>query len=224
MVRGARVPRGNALPDPRTVALERFPYSAMTLPRFAGEPTSVAAHSGRCLLVYCWGSWDEDALAGLTRLAQAETDCAAAGLDIFPLSLDGPRSAQRAQSAVRAAGLTALGGRADRRVFALVELALQAVLSVYDDLPVPLGLLFDEHGRLCVVYVGTVDPQRAARDAERLLGSLAVDGGHTTTCLTGGRWIDRAPARALQEYANFLRSARDERALAQELEAFAAER
>lgn len=215
-----RLPTTISAPAARTVALERFPYAGLPLPRFDGAPTAVSEYSGRCLLVYCWGSWDADAVAGLARLARAQTDCAAAGLDIFPLSLDGPRNAQRAAAAARASGLTEPGGRADRRVFTLVEFALQIVLSAYDDLPLPLGLLFDEHGRLCVVYVGDVDPDLAAQDAGRLLGSSAVDGGYTTTCLTGGRWIDRGPARALGAAAEFLRNARDERAIADELDAF----
>ncbi|MEE8469173.1 MAG: hypothetical protein V3T22_12005, partial [Planctomycetota bacterium] len=120
--------------------------------------------------------------------------------------------------------LTELGGRGDRRVFALVELALQVVLSAYDDLALPLGLLFDERGRLCVVYVGQVDPQLVAQDAERLAGSSDQDGGTTTTCLSGGRWIDRAPARDLGAVARFLRKSRNEHAMADELEAFERER
>ena len=114
--------------------------------------------------------------------------------------------------------------RADRRVFTLLELALQALLSAYDDLPLPLGLLFDEDGRLCVVYMGQVDPRLAARDAGRLLASSELDGGHTTRCLTGGRWIDRGPQRVLEEAAQFLRNERNERMLADELEAFERER
>jgi hypothetical protein len=211
-------------PSPRAVALERFPYSGMPLPRFDGAPSTVAEYSGRCLLLYCWGSWSEDAVTGLAILAEAQTECAAAGLDIFPLSLDGPRSAEVAEAAVRTSGLTELGGRADRRVFTLLELAMQAVLSAYDDLPLPLGLLFDENGRLCVVYMGQVEPRLAARDAGLLLASSELDGGHTTRCLTGGRWIDRAPQRVLEEAAKFLRDKRNERVIADELEAFERER
>lgn len=219
---GEALPTRSGPPAPRAVALERVPFSSLPLPRFDGEAGRVAEHAGRVLLVPLWGSWDEGAAADLAALGRASRSLEAAGIDLHPISLDGPRAHAYAGSVARAAGLPEAGGRADRRLRTLVEIALQAVLPGYDDLPVPLGLLFDPRGRLCVVYVAELDPRMVLADGVALLGEREIERG--TRVLTGGRWLGRAPERRYEGAGGvieFLRHRRGERELADELEAFA---
>ena len=104
-----------------------------------------------------------------------------------------------------------------------VEVLLQAALQPYDDLELPLGLLFDSQGRLVCLYLGEVDPGVVARDARLSEGAEGI-AGRLTTGLTGGRWLAKGPARPLRPAAEFLRRERSEDALADELESFASER
>ena len=207
-------------PDSRVVALERLPYSGLPLARYDAAPASVRDHAGAPLLVVLFGSWDERAGEMLAALRSLP----ASGVAVHPLSLDGPRDEAYARSLARAAGLPESGGRADRRAHALLELALQAILPAYDDLPLPIGLLFDPRGALCVVYVGALDPARALADARLAALEVPADAGRLTTALTGGRWLRPAPSRPLRTAAEYLRRERGENELAAELEAFDARR
>jgi len=207
-------------PDARVVALERLPYSSLPLARYDAPAGAVRDHAGEPLLVVLFGSWDERAgerLAALRALPES-------GVAVHPLSLDGPRDEAYARELARAAGLPESGGRADRRTHALLELALQAILPAYDDLPLPIGFLFDPHGALCVVYVGALDARLVADDARRAALELPADAGRLTTAITGGRWLRPAPGRPLQAAIEHLRRERGEDELAAELEAFDARR
>lgn len=219
----ARVPPSQPDPDPRVVLLERLPFSALPLPSFDGASQPLSDHSGRPTLVYLWGSWDERAREGLRSLALGRDQLTSASLVLHPISLDGPRDEAYARGLARSVGLTRPGGRADRRTRALIEVLLQAALQPYDDLELPLGLLFDSQGRLVCLYLGEVDPEVVARDARLSEGAEGI-AGRLTTGLTGGRWLAKGPARPLRPAAEFLRRERSEDALADELESFASER
>jgi ASPIC and UnbV/FG-GAP-like repeat len=216
------MPRAEGVSGTRAVALERFPFAAMPLPTFDGSTRTVADAAGRSLLLYVWGSWDEAASEGLGELARAAAELSAGGVEVHPVSFDSVRNQDFALNVVRRSGLANLGGRAGRREAVLLELAFQAILPGYEDLPVPLGLLFDPHGRVCVIYVGRVDPLQVAADGL----ALAQNDGEwrTTRCLTQGRWIADPPTRRLEGAIGFLRGQRGERGLAEGLEAFAARR
>jgi hypothetical protein len=211
------LPISDGTPLARTVVLERLPYAPLPLPRFDGVRETLADHAGRCALLYLWGSWDDQAFDRLSTLAAAQARLDSAGVDVHPISMDGARDEPYARAVVRASGLGDPGGRATLRERVLLELACQAVLANYEDLPLPIALLFDGAGRLCVAQVGEVDLGTVITDARALLA--APEERTTTLCLTGGRWLER-PERYLDKAAERLRNDRGERELADELQRF----
>ena len=205
----------------RTVALERLPFAPLPLSRFDGIPETLADHAGRCVLVTLWASWDERACRILGDLAANEARLAAGGVDLHPIDIDGVRDEEYARQVLAASGLSRVGGRAGRRERVLYELACQAILADYDDLDLPVSLLFDPAGRLCVIQVGGLDVDAVLADAAAL--AAAPQEHVTTLCLTGGRWLNR-PHRSLASVADRLERDRGERELAQAFRAFIEER
>ncbi|TDJ70916.1 MAG: hypothetical protein E2O39_09195 [Planctomycetota bacterium] len=199
-----RIPPTDGARIARVALLDRLPSSTLELPRFDGTTTSVAEFSGSALLLVVWASWDDAAIESLAGLARERDQLAAAGVTLFPLTLDGVRDEPYARQALARAGFPDSGGRAGTLLKKLLEITTYEALGPYDDLPLPLGLLFDGRGALCVLYVGAIDPETVARDAPRIEAGQGRPGARWPIALTGGHWRSgRGPARDLENLAKF---------------------
>jgi len=206
----------------RVPVLDKLPYASLSLPTFEGEAKTVRDFAGLPLLVYLWGSWDEHATDGLTRLGAAMDTLG--GVQVFPLSIDGVREDEATQHFLGESDLTSRGGRTDRRTKVALEVAFFELLGSYPDLPLPIGVLFDPDGQISMLYIGDVDPDHVRADSLALLENQGRAGERWPSELTGGRWVDRGPERELdmvlgvfEKYrfpnlANDLRSAIEARA------------
>ncbi|MEO2237167.1 MAG: ASPIC/UnbV domain-containing protein, partial [Candidatus Poseidoniia archaeon] len=100
----------NGESETRVPVLDKLPYASLSLPTFEGEPKTVRDFAGLPLLVYVWGSWEEHATDGLTKIADAMG--ALRGVEVFPLSIDGVREDEATQYFLSKSGLAERGGRA----------------------------------------------------------------------------------------------------------------
>ncbi len=219
---GARssLPTLASTPNASLIALERVPCSSLPLPIEGGEGMTVGDYGGDLLLVYLWATWDAPSQAGLGELYAAKASFAEADLRVHALAMDGPRDASRVRDRMRALFPGAVGGRADRRTSALIELVLQATLGTYDDVALPLGLLMDSDGRLVSVHMGPPDVSSILDQARRLREGDPRDGGRWSHALTGGRWLLEGPTRNFTRAIEYLAKERGEEAFAAELQAF----
>ncbi|MEM9801924.1 MAG: CRTAC1 family protein [Planctomycetota bacterium] len=207
-----RAPRPAATPGPpraRVPLFDEVPLGAWRLPTFdAGfaRVDELAGASG--LVVVVWAHAVPASLPGLQAAGARSAELEPSGLRFHPLSLDAVRGAEEAERVARATSPGAPGGRAGRAASTIVELVLAATLAPYDDLPLPIALLFDAEGDLGCLYVGDVDVDAIARDA-RVLAQRADPSA--LAGLTGGRWASAPPKRDLERFADVLaRSGLDE--------------
>lgn len=207
-------------PGTRTVMAERLPLSNLRLPNFDGSETTVGKSvKQNGLFLVAFGSWEEGVDEKLEALSAARGDFERDGIAVRLLSMDGPRDEAYVKALTASMGFGRTSGRADRATRVLIEMACQLSQQQYNDLPYPLGFLFDGAGRLCTVQVGELDLDETRRHA------LAIGASPETrfnTPLTGGYWI-REPSRDLAHVAELLRG-RGEAELAAEMQAFEAAR
>lgn len=85
----------------------------------------------------------------------------------------------------------------------VLDLIAARTLAPYDDVPLPLGLLFDVEGDLVCLYVGGLQPEEVLRDAKRITSRSDET---STLALTGGHWSGEAPTRLLDDVPAKLRT------------------
>ncbi|QDV07375.1 FG-GAP repeat protein [Planctomycetes bacterium Poly30] len=213
--RAQPAPMESAAPGPpasRVPLLEEFPLGAWRLPFFAGpgKESAVARRidescgaNGTFLL--CWSSAVPDSVAALSDLRGAEAALETAGVRAHPLTLDSVREEARALERLSQAGLEGerSGGRVSRMDRAVLELITARTLAPYDDVPLPLGMLFDSEGDLECLYVGDWRPSEVLADA----AALAARTDSTSVLpLTGGQWTGDPPRRLLEDVPDKLRT------------------
>ncbi len=215
---------GSGKPTPSLVALERVPCSSLSLPSYSGTHPTLADLAGELknssTLIYLWGSWSSESLAGLKILGGAADSLREAGLRVHPLSMDGPRHSAQAEQLAQAAMPLSPGGRIDSRTRPLIELLLQSTLGIYDDLQLPLGILVDPSGAMVAVHFGSPQVDVLEAQARALQVPLPRDEERWTQVLTGGHWLKKGPARRFNEAINFLMNDRSEKDFARELQEF----
>ena len=191
----------------RVPALDKCPLSSLELPSFEGPSKRVADFAGAPLLIVLWGSWDDVSVRELRELAAAKQRLRAGGLSVYPITLDGPRDSLYARDALARIGLEEEGGRLDRRSRTVIEMAMMEILGNYEDLPLPIGLLLDGAGAPCVLYIEDLAAEQILADAALLRSDVEDPTWRWETALTGGRWAERGPFRALGPMGDFLRKA-----------------
>ena len=197
-------------PVDRTVLAAKLPLRNLSFPGVGGLRVTLGELERRARLLVVW---DPESRAGedLLRLASAlRPELDALGAVVHPVSFtsEEPEAPVLAELGLAANALGA--GERERR---LLELLLLEVLDSYDELPLPVSLLFDRGSNLCAVYYG-------APRSEELLEDLAAAAetrprNPFTLELSGGRWLG-PPARAHRRIIRAL-MLMGERAMAEDL-------
>ncbi len=206
----------SAAPGPlrvRVPLLEEFPLGAWRLPFFVEDGDAPAAKARRLdetggpagTFVFVWHSKWPASVEALTLLRGAEAEFESRGVRVHPLSMDSVRDEDTALDRLRQAGLEGdrRGGRIGRTGSAVLNLITARTLAPYEELPLPLGLLFDAEGDLVRMSVGELDVVPLLSDAATI---AAREDPTTTLPLTGGRWTSDPPTRPLADVPEKLRS------------------
>jgi len=190
----------------RVPLLDTFPLGAARLVPFGAAPARIDELSGSGgLAVLVWHSGVAESRAAVTALAARRAGLEAAGLAVFTLALDEARDAAAAEAWVTSLGLASRSGRADRATRLVLDMLLGRTLAPFDDVPLPLVLLFDRRGELGLMQVGTLDLDGLARDAATLAARPDGPEARWATGLTGGRWEGIGPRRSVRSLARRLR-------------------
>jgi hypothetical protein len=206
----------SAAPGPlrvRVPLLEEFPLGAWRLPFFVEDGDAPAAKARRLdetggpagTFVFVWHSKWPASVEALTLLRGAEAEFESRGVRVHPLSMDSVRDEDTALDRLRQAGFEGdrRGGRIGRTGTAVLNLITARTLAPYEELPLPLGLLFDAEGDLVRMSVGELDVVPLLSDAATI---AAREDPTTTLPLTGGRWTSDPPTRPLADVPEKLRS------------------
>jgi len=199
-------------PRTRVPLLDTFPLGAARLAPYQGVPARIDALTGaRGLAVLVWHAGVPESARALEALAARRAALEARGLAVFCVALDDPAdgSGPAARAVAERAGLGARAGRADRATRLVLDMLLGRTLAPFEDIPLPLTLLFDPVGELGCIQVGALDLDALAEDAARLADRPTdpATGERTRwpTGLTGGRWGGAPPRRTLPVLAKRLR-------------------
>ena len=197
----------------RVPLLEEFPLGAWRLPFFLSQSSSPEDGARRIdeasgpsgTFVFAWSTKWPSSVQAVEQLRAVEAQLEAAGIRVHPLCMDGVRDEAAALEVLGQAGFDDehLGGRITRIGRAVIELVASRTLAPYDDVPLPLGLLFDAEGDLVCMNVGGLDLVSLLDDVGRMAGR---EDPSSTLALTGGRWSAEAPARLLDDVPDKLRS------------------
>lgn len=189
----------------RVVLSRRFPRLALRATAFDDPRPRVVGAPGHPMLINLWASWCAPCIGELKDLAEHERELRAAGLSVLALTVEGidedkgttPEDARRLLGEIK---FPFDAGIATTELLDKLQL-LQAFL--FDPVPsftVPQSLLFDEQGRLALIYRGPVT-------AKGLLGDLSVLAASGNVLRDGslpfpGRWY--SPYYPPESYARSL--------------------
>jgi len=176
-------PQTEARPVTRVPLSARLPMEPFPLPSREQPERRVSDLKGSPLVVQLWTAAHPSGLAGLAQLQLAAGAIRDTQTNVVALSVDeGPHLA-RARKAASAAGLDS--GYADGPTLLAFEVVALEVLDVFGDVPLPLTLLLDAHGRLVVIYCGLPFGEDLARD----LSLLATNDRASLLEMRGGRHL-----------------------------------
>ena len=217
-------PLSRSMPDPmpsaepgpfkvRMPLLEELPLGAWRLPFFL-EPNDPPANGARRIdeasgavgtYVMAWSTKWPSSVEALSKLRAAESELEAAGVRVHPLSLDSVREEAAALDVLEQAGFAGerRGGRISRMGRTVFGLITARTLAPYDDVPLPLGMLFDADGDLVCMNVGGLDVVSLLADIGKVAGRKDTS---STLALTGGYWTGKVPTRPLSDVPDKLRS------------------
>ncbi len=194
-----RVPETMGERVTRVPLFDKLPLSTLELPRWQDEAARVGDFAGRPLLLCLWASWNESSVRAFERLLAEKEQLDTARIALWPMALDEAREQGSARAAIEALLPTGeRGGRADDATRTLIEILLVECIGNFDDLPLPVALLFDGGGELSAVYVGRVDAREVLADAEVVEATRAAPDGRWPAALAGGTWAVRRPSRGLE--------------------------
>jgi hypothetical protein len=180
-------------PEERIVLFERMPLDAIELPLVEGT-RKISSFAGAPLLVTLWSSGDPASRAIVEALGKQTQDLERAGVKSVVLARPDAATpgatggaTSTAEEILRASGLRARSGTADKRLILALEVVLVEELGPYDALSMPVQLLVDSTGELVVVYSGLRDLSRILADVETL---KSVDPtSRYTEAFLGGHWV-----------------------------------
>ena len=176
-----------------------------------GDPTSLAAHRGKLVVLNLWATWCANCRLEMREWSKEKEALEAAGLEVLSLCVDesDPDLASvkgKAQEAATALGYPFEIGFAERRAIEVLNVMQKSFVGRQTDLPLPSSLLIDASGRLAVIYKGPVGASQLVADATLL-------GGDREALLAGatpfqGRWFEpmRSPVRLRSTAINLVES------------------
>lgn len=169
----------------------------LALPPTIRDEISDESSAGRVMLINLWAHWCAPCNEELSLLADSYPRIHAAGIDVVALSLDAPEDRERAAAFF----VERIAPRMQRPAFGstvatdslhgLLEAILDHVRGRSGEMSLPTSLLVDGGGRLQMVYLGPIDPERLVADA----AEFASDAGPLASrrSLTHGHWYFRTP-------------------------------
>ena len=194
-------------PLTRVPLLDTFPLGVLRLPSIAGAAHSVLerAESGG-LAVLLWHAGVEESRLALQAFVEGRSAFESAGVAWHALALDDVRGNGIIEAMGEALGAEGQIGRADRATRVALDMVLGRTLGSFDDLPLPIVLLFDARGELGLLQVGALDLKELLVDAQRFSSRPEGPSAHWPVELTGGHWDGPKPRRGLDQVAPKLRA------------------
>ena len=147
-----------------------FPRPALNLRDYSDRPISLK--TGRPLLLNLWASWCTPCLGELEHLVSSSSRIKDAGVQIVALSVDGLDDDDgRPLPVLKKIGWPFAAGRASERIVTILQNYHNALIALNSPLPVPASFLFDEKGRLSVIYKGPTTVETILQDLKHSSGT-----------------------------------------------------
>jgi len=171
------------LPPDRTARIPLatlFPKPSLSLNDYSGRPVRIG--SGKPLLLNLWATWCAPCLSELEEFTSHAQEIRDAGLEVVALSVDSLGEQQGNPRATLAKMRWPFpAAEATGQTISVLQDYHNALIALNRPLPLPVSFLFDEEGRLSVIYKGPTTPKVVLQDLNHSSGSLEQ------------RWIRAAP-------------------------------
>ncbi|MDH3628135.1 MAG: tetratricopeptide repeat protein [Acidobacteriota bacterium] len=187
-------PVGSQIPN-RTVLSRRFPMTAVDVRSLEPDAAIAVPTQGHPTLLNLWASWCSPCIEELQTLRDAHDRLSTAGLEIVAATVEGldpesPTTLDDARGRVAELRLPFVSAEADSNLLDRLAELERLQFARVRELAVPTSYLFDERGRLAVIYRGKVE-------AETLIADLDL------LSIEGAELLPRAlpyPGRSLNPY------------------------
>ena len=137
---------------------------------FQGNPHNVTLRPGRATLVNLWSTTCRPCLIELKEFSERAKELDDAGIDVVALSVDelesgDSQSRQNAESMAKRLKLPFVVGMAPPGIAAELRRLHNLLIKMERPLPLPTSFLFDQNGRLDIIYKGPVEVDTLLEDA-----------------------------------------------------------
>ena len=184
----ARIPLLTRLPIGRRHIYDTFEDSEEIL------DFNAAAANGQSILLALWASWCPSCLAELHELAQRADELRAADIQVVALSVEGLEDEKsdpgQAASLVRKLQLPFSTGLARRELLEELQQHQNEQIFLRRQWPLPCSFLFDQRGRLSLLYRGKADVEVILADVVQLSDDHDYVDKFTFAASLPGRAID----------------------------------
>lgn len=184
----------------RIVIRERKAVPPLHYQSFDGQPVEFNRYRGRPLLINVWATWCAPCITELSDFRDHAESLRAAGLNIVAISVDGLSDGEkRKPAAVRSTyekhRFPFDAGMAPEATVRLLERGPGLFLNRNAPLPIPSSFLFDEDGKIAVIYTGPVTARQLQNDLKLLKASQGKL--LRATVPFPGRWLDDRRAKLI---------------------------
>ena len=185
-------------PEARIPLLTRLPIGRHIYDTFEDSEGildfNVAAANGQSILLVLWASWCPSCLAELHELAQRADELRAAEIQVVALSVEGLEGEKsdpgKAASVVRKLQLPFSTGLARRELLEELQQHQNEQIFLRHQWPLPCSFLFDQRGRLSLLYRGKADVEVILADSVQLRDDHDYVDKFTFAASLPGRAID----------------------------------
>jgi tetratricopeptide (TPR) repeat protein len=159
------------VPEPLPASVETwllapFPAPDFTLKDLTGKEWGLAAERGKAVLLCFWSMYSPECQKMLQSLARAASKFASPHRGLLAIHADDSTDSGRLSAFGRGFSFPILYGSDD--VIAVYNIVYRQLFDRHRDLQLSTSFLIDERGDIVKVYLGTIDPDRVARDFERV--------------------------------------------------------
>lgn len=131
---------------------------------FGLDPGGYGKGTGQPVLMTVFSRTCAPCAREMAALAQESEGIRAAGLDLVAITVDPTSEGPEIRAFLERSGYPGTEGRASAATLALLDAIHSSLLDTDEHLPVPTSFLIDHEGRLQVMYVGELEPERVLRD------------------------------------------------------------
>jgi len=188
----------SSTPEARIPMLTRLPVGKHVYDTFEGSEEildfDVAAANGQSILLALWASWCPSCLAELHELDERADELRSAGIRVVALSIEGLEGEKsdpsEAATLVRKLELPFPTGLARRELLDVLQEHQNQQFFLRRQWPLPCSFLFDEQGRLAILYRGKADVDVLIADTAQLRDEHDYVRRFTFAASLPGRAID----------------------------------